>query len=122
MDTIDEKIRQALNQADQQVLDQFGLEPGPMDLVLMSFRSSQWWLTAGMWLFGFAIFAVMVYCAVQYFAADDLKTSLSWGLGILLCGMGIVIVKIGAWHQMQTQALLREIKRLELRWLASMDK
>lgn len=122
MNEIDEKIRQALNAEDQKILDQFGGDPGPLDLVMQSFRSNQWWFIAGIWLFGFAAFALMVYCAVSYFAAEDLKTSLGWGIGILLCGMCLVIVKIGAWQQLQTQVLLREIKRLELRWLASMEK
>jgi hypothetical protein len=122
MNDIDEKIRRALSSADQKVLDQFGAEPGPFDMVMLSFRSSQWWMAAGIWIFGFALFVLMLFFASRYFAADELKTSLSWGIGILLCGMGLVIMKIGGWQQMQTQVLLREIKRLELRWIASLEK
>jgi hypothetical protein len=122
MNDIDEKIRKALNAEDQKILDQFGAEPGPIGLVLETFKGSQWWFTAGIWFFGFAVFALFLYFTFNYFAAEDIKTSLSWGIGILLCGMAMVIVKIGAWQQMQTQNLMREIKKLELRWLASMQQ
>ena len=121
MNEIDEKIRQALNAEDQKVLDQFGDEPGLVGMVTGSFKGNQWWFTAGMWISGLLAFAVMVYCTLNYFAAEDLKSSLSWAMGIMLCGMIIVIVKIGSWQQMQMQTLMREIKRLELRWMASVE-
>jgi len=121
MNEIDEKIRQALNAEDQKILDQFGDEPGLVGMVANSFKGSQWWFTTGMWVFGLLAFALLVYCLLNYFSADDLKSSLSWALGVLLCGMSIVTVKIGAWQQMQTQTLTREIKRLELRWMASLE-
>ena len=122
MNDIDERIRHALNSEDQKILDQFGADPGPIGLVLDTFKGSQWWFATGMWIFGFAVFALLLYFGFNYLAADDVKESLTWSIGILLCGMSMVIVKIGAWQQMQTQTLMREIKRLELRWLASMKQ
>ena len=121
MNEIDEKIRHALNAEDQKILDQFGDDPGPIGMVVDTFKGSQWWFTTGIWIFGFAAFGFMVYCGVNYFAAEDLRSSQTWALGIVISGMALVIVKIGAWQQMQTQALLREIKRLELRWMNSVD-
>ena len=121
MNEIDEKIRQALNDEDQKILDQFGDEPGLFSMVANSFKGGQWWFTTGMWVFGMLAFAVLVYCLLNYLSADDPKASLSWALGILLCGMALVTVKIGAWQQMQMQTLMREIKRLELRWMVTQE-
>jgi len=122
MNDIDEKIRQALDSEDQKILDQFGADPGPVGMVLDSFKGNQWWFTTGIWIFGFAVFALLIYFAVNYFAATDIKTSMTWGFAVMLCGMGMVIVKIGAWQQMQSQIIMREIKRLELRWLSSLKQ
>lgn len=122
MNDIDEKIKRALNAEDQKILDQFGTDPGPLEMTLATFRGSQWWFSAGIWLLGIIVFLALVYCTLNFIAVSDLKASLTWGMGMLFCGFGLVIAKIGAWQQMQTQVLLREIKRLELRWLASMDK
>jgi hypothetical protein len=119
MTDIDDKIREALNADDQKVLDQFGSDPGPISMMLDTFRGKQWWFTVAIWIFGFSFFVLMIVFGQKYFAAEDLKTSLTWGIAFLLCGMGMVIVKVGAWQLMQTQMLLREIKRLELRWLQS---
>lgn len=122
MNDIDEKIRRALNAEDQKILDQFGAEPGPIGMVLETFKGNQRWFTTGIWLFGFAVFALFLYFGSNYFAAENIMERQTWGIGMLLCGMAFVITKIGAWQQMQTQTLMREIKRLELRWLASMKQ
>ena len=122
MTNIDDKIREALNAEDQKILDQFGNDPGPISMMLDTFQGSQWWFTAAIWIFGLSAFALMVFFGERYLAAEDLKTSMNWGIGILLSAMVLVIVKIGAWQQMQTQMLLREFKRLELRWLQSERK
>lgn len=118
MNTIDQKIRQALSEEDRRELDQMGDGFDPLSLAVLSFKGSQRINTLLLWLGGFGIFALLLYCGFRYFAVDDLKVSLSWGIGILLCGMGIVIVKVISWQLMQTQLLMREIKRLELRMLS----
>ena len=119
MTDIDKKIQEALNSEDQKILDQFGADPGPVKMALQTFRGGQWWFTAGIWAFGFVMFGLMIFCLLNYTAAEGVEARLNWGIAMVFCGLGLVIVKIGAWQQMQTQLLLREIKRLELRWLAS---
>ena len=119
MSDIDKKIQQALNHEDQKILDQFGSDPGPIGMALQTFRGGQWWFTAGIWVFGLVVFGLLVLCTLNYFNSDELDARLTWGITMLFCGLGLVIVKIGAWQQMQTQLLLREVKRLELRWMTS---
>ena len=118
MNNIDQKIRQALSEEDRRELDQLGDSFDPLSLAVLSFKGSQRFNTVLLWLGGFGIFALLVYCGFRYFAVDDLKDSLSWGIAIVLCGMGMVIVKVTSWQLMQTQILTREIKRLELRMLS----
>ena len=117
MTDIDEKIRQALSEEDQKALDRMGEDYDPLGLALMAFKGNQRSNTILIWTMGLVIFLVLLYCGYRYFAVEDLKDSLTWGLAVLLCGMSMVIVKIIAWQMMQTQILIREIKRLELRLL-----
>jgi len=118
---LDQRIRQALDEEDQKLFDQLSPDPGPIDLAVDSFRGGQWWFTAGIWSFGVVVFAVLVYCTLKFLAAPSVESRLDWGIAMVFCGLGLVIVKIGAWQQMQTQLLRREIRRLELRWLAALD-
>jgi len=122
MNDIDEKIRKALNAEDQKILDDFGEDLGPLDMVVQSFKGKQWWIMAMLYFWGIVTFGVMIFCTMNYFNTNDLKESMSWGIGILLCGMMFTIVKITGWQQLQNQAIVREIKRLELRWMNSMDQ
>ena len=122
MNDIDEKIRRALNAEDQKILDEYADDLGPLDMVAMSFKGKQRWIMAMLYIWGVVFFGVMIFCTVRYFNTDDLKESLSWAIGILLCGMFLSIVKITGWQQLQNQAMIREIKRLELRWMNSVDQ
>jgi len=118
MSDIDQKIRQALNEEDRKEMDRLSDNYSPFDLAALPFKGNQRATNMLIWLIGFVSFLVLLYCGYQYFAAEELKESLSWALGILLSGMSIVIAKVIAWQIMQTQVLIREIKRLELRILS----
>jgi len=118
MTDIDEKIRQALSEEDRKALDRMGDSNDPFGLALLAFKGNQRSSAILIWIFGFVIFGLLLYCGYRYFAVDDLKQSLTWGIGVVLCGLSMVIVKVIAWQMMQTQVLIREVKRLELRLLS----
>lgn len=118
MTDIDQKIRETLSEEDHKALEQMGDSYDPLDLALLAFKGNQRTSTALIWLMGFVFFAVLLYCGYRYFAVDDLMERLTWGLAVMLSGMSVVIVKVISWQMMQTQVLIREIKRLELRLLS----
>lgn len=118
MTDIDEKIRQALSEEDQKALDRMGDRYDPFDLSLLAFKGGQRSSAVIVWTLGFVSFALLIYCGYRYFAVDDLKESLTWGIGVVLCSLSIVVAKVIAWQMMQTQVLIREVKRLELRLLS----
>lgn len=59
-------------------------------------------------------FALFVYCTVQFFNTDVTNEMLKWGIGGLVFLFGVSMLKIFAWMQMDKNALLREMKRLEI--------
>ena len=122
MSNIDEQIRRALSEDDQRVIAELQDEVGLFDMLGMVLRGKQAWLTWYMWIMGFAVFVFGVYCFMQFLDAEDLKTSLLWMLGINVGISIIVIIKVVGWMQMSKLELIREIKRLELRLISSMDK
>lgn len=119
MSDIDQKIRQALSEEDRKAIDRMEDNYDPLELALLGFKGSQRIGNAVVWILGFVFFFLLLYCGYRYFAVDNMKESLTWAVAMLLCGMSIVIVKIIASQVMQTQVLIREIKRLELRVLTS---
>jgi hypothetical protein len=59
-------------------------------------------------------FALFVYCTVQFFNTDVTNEMLKWGIGGLVFLFGVSMLKIFSWMQMDKNALLREMKRLEI--------
>lgn len=115
MNSIDEQIRKALAAEDQKAIDEIDEEAGLFEMIGMSFKGKQAWLSYYMYGMGMVIAGAGVYFLFQYFATTDIKNSLSWGLAIIACMLTISMIKIMAWQQMQKIELMREIKRLEMR-------
>ena len=123
MSNIDEEIRKALTQEDQKSLaDLKDNEMGVFEALALSFQGKQAWVTWYSYILGFAAFFAGVYCATRFFATEDLKLSLAWALGIIVCLFMLAIIKVIGWQQLLKHELLREIKRLEMRLLLSQSE
>ena len=123
MSTIDEEIRKALEEEDQQALAQIDDEAGLFEIVGMSLHGKQAWLTLYMWAMGFIAFVMGVYCFLQFRETSEVMDALMWTIGIIVCIFILAITKMISWTHMQKLELMREIKRLEARvMLALADK
>ncbi len=60
------------------------------------------------------IFGLLIYCATQFFNVQDTNELIKWSVGLILCVVFHSMIKLYIWMQMDKNALLREIKRLEL--------
>lgn len=112
-ENIDELIKQALSEEESEYLQKLGdqslLEEG-LDL----FKGRRGWIS--IWI-GFVIFVVFIgsiYCAVQFFAVTEVKELMIWGGGFFFGMFMVTSLKIWAWMQMDRNAIIRELKRLEL--------
>lgn len=121
MKDIDEQIRQALSQEDQELLANSENEAGLFDLVGMSFKGKKAWMTWYMWIMGFVVFFLGLYALNLFLGEADLKTSIGWALVIIACMFVLMLIKIISWQQMNKLEIMRELKRLELRILSKQD-
>jgi len=115
MSKIDDELKSRLNSKDQKAVDELDREGGLTDLVSLSFSGTGSWITYYMYFVGFAAFFAAVYLYVNFAATADIKTSLAYGIGIVICVLVLVMVKILSWQNMQRLELLRELKRIEMR-------
>lgn len=122
MNDIDEKIRQALSQEDQKLIDEIDDEAGLFDIVAMTFKGKNAWMTWNMWIMGFVVFVVGLMFVQRYLNADDLKESLNWALAIITCLVLMVIIKVISWLQLMRTEVMREIKRLEMRVMLALEQ
>jgi hypothetical protein len=114
MNTIDDAIRSALSEEDARLLERFRADlPLPQQLG-DTFRGHMGVWNAISWVMGFVIFALGLYCAWRFLQAPAVEPMLRWGVGLLLCAMAVLGIKLFSWMELEKNAIVREVKRLEL--------
>ncbi len=114
---IDEVIKQALSDEESEFLERLG-EQSLMEEGLGLLKGRRGWIS--IWI-GFVILVVFIgsiYSLVQFFDANEVKELMIWGGGFFLGIFMVTALKIWAWMQMDRNAIIREIKRLEVQLTA----
>jgi hypothetical protein len=62
----------------------------------------------------FALFGAFLYCAWHMFATTDARDTVLWSVGAILTMLGVAMLKMHFWMEMNKNLVLREVKRLEL--------
>nr|WP_321234247.1 DUF6768 family protein [uncultured Psychroserpens sp.] len=113
MEDIDQLIKDTLTQEEAKFYDELE-EQSVLGMVGGLFRGKNKWIIILMNIMTLIFFGLFIYCVVNFFDTTDSKELLKWGLGSLVFLIGVSMLKVFAWMQMDKNAILREMKRLEL--------
>ncbi|GJL92158.1 DUF6768 family protein [Hyphococcus sp.] len=113
MDDLDRKIEAALTAEDRALLEQFG-EQGLFAQAFGVFTGKQGWIALMATIVTFVIFAAAVYCGWKFYNADAALEATRWGAGAIMLMIMTGFLKIWFWLRMESNRVLREVKRLEL--------
>ncbi|NJO13508.1 MAG: hypothetical protein HC872_08645 [Gammaproteobacteria bacterium] len=67
-----------------------------------------------MWIAGLALLVVAVYCGWQFVTQTDSRSMQLWGAGATLSAFAVGMIKLWFFMELQRNAILREVKRVEL--------
>lgn len=113
MNRLDQAIRQSLSAEDAAFLAKFE-DQSPFHEALGTF-SGKWGLMnifAAVLTFG--MFAVAVCCALNAINAGAARETILWSAGGIVAMVGVAMLKMYFWMEMNRNVTLRELKRLEL--------
>ena len=110
---IDKLIKETLSQEEAKFYDDLK-EQNIFEMVVGIFQGKNKWIMYLMNFMTLIFFGLFVYCTVQFFNTTTTNEMLKWGIGGLVFLFGVSMLKIFAWMQMDKNAILREIKRLEI--------
>jgi len=113
MEDIDQLIKDTLTQEESKFYDSLE-EQNVVGMVGGLFTGKNKWIIILMNVMTLLFFSLFVYCAINFFDANETNELLKWGIGSLVFLIGVSMLKIFAWMQMDKNAILREMKRLEL--------
>ena len=111
---LDDLIRETLRQDETDLLQRLE-EPSLRTMLGDVFTGRLRWL---MILTGFVIFVfflLAVWAGIRFFSADEVAEMIRWGALMFLFAMSVSFMKIFHWMEMERFAIVREVKRVELR-------
>lgn len=115
----DDEIDKLIADEEAALLSQIDSEPGYFAQLGSAFQGRTGWVNMVLMTAQTLLFLAGSYATWQFFEAGDMLAALRWGLpGATLLLMAL-IVKLALWPAIQTNRILRAMKRLEL---ALMDK
>ena len=110
---IDKIIYETLSREEADFYNQLG-EQSMMEMALDVYTGKDKWLKILLAILTFTFFAVFIYCTFQFFNTEVIAEMIRWlAIGLLFFGLTMSL-KIWQWMQMERNAILREIRRIEL--------
>ena len=113
MKDIDQLIKETLTQEEAKFYDDLD-EQNLLEMLGGLFNTKHRWLIILMNLVTVIAFGFLIYCVIQFLNTDNTNELIKWFAGASLCTLFMGMTKLFAWMQMDKNAVLREIKRLEL--------
>ena len=114
MRDLDTLIDEALDDEERQLLRQIGEDPGFFAQLFGIFSGSTGWVHALMMVVQTALFVAGAWAAWMFFLAADPLAAIRWGLPAAVLLLMALIIKLSLWPTIQTNRVIRELKRLEL--------
>jgi hypothetical protein len=112
MNDIDQKIQAALRgQTGGETL--LG-EPNIAEQVIVAFRGRNRWLNTLTVVLSVGFTLALVWAALRFYEAESVAAQLRWGGLSLLFLLMVSFMKVWFWLEMQSNRILRELKRVEL--------
>ncbi|MEO1434905.1 MAG: DUF6768 family protein [Bacteroidota bacterium] len=112
MRKIDELIEQALSEEERNYFHQLD-EQNLWQMIGGLFRGKLGWVSVMALMMSGTFFALFIVSVVRLVQADDLLLAFKWGIATVIFFLMTQILKIWQWMQLDKNALLRELKRLE---------
>jgi hypothetical protein len=113
MDDLDRQIEAALSAEDRAILEKFG-EQGVFTQWFGVYDGAMRGMAVFATILTFALFLAAVYCGRQFLVADEAIVAARWGAGTMLLMVMVGFLKLWFWMRLESNRVLREIKRLEL--------
>ena len=117
MEEIDQLIKETLSKEEAAFYDSLE-EQNLFEMLFGQFNGKNAWFLMIINIMIIAFIGLFFYSLFQFFKVETIEELVRWGTGALLFLLSVGILKIYAWMQMDKNAILRELKRMELQILS----
>ena len=110
---IDQMVRTSLSDQDARHYDELD-EQGIFQMWFGLFKGKNAWINILLNVMIIVFFAALIYCGDHFLDATTSEDLIKWGFWTLISFLCITNLKTYAWMQMDKNAILRQVKRLQL--------
>ncbi len=121
MEEIDQLIKETLSKEEAAFYDSLE-EQNLFDMLIGLFKGKNAWFLIATNIMFFIFLGLFVYCCIHFFNVESVEELMKWGFGSLMFLLSLSMLKIYSWLQMDKNAILREMKRLELQVMSLSGK
>lgn len=114
MTDLDQAIRESLSSEDVKLFDRLGADQALHRQVLATFEGQLRWFNTAGWIAGLVLFGIASVSAWRFVQAQELGEMLRWAAASALAFGGLALIKVWFWLELQKNAIVREVKRLEV--------
>jgi len=114
MSKLDDAIHQALTEEDKDFLARFEKEPNSIEQMTSVFRGPLAWIYIAFVIAAVILAPIGLFALVQFINATELRPLFHWGLATVGILVILSVVRMVFFMQINTNRVLRELKRLEL--------
>jgi len=113
MSNLDDEIAKALSAEDLALSKQFE-DVGLYGHFKSLFRGKDAWVSVMSIIFGTILNVLFIYAGWKFFTVVDINSKLLWGGGAWFFATMVAFMKVWFWMRMESNRVIRELKRLEL--------
>jgi len=113
MEDIDKLIKETLTAEEAKFYDELE-EQNLLEMIGGIFNTKNRWMIIAMNIVNIIAFGILIYCIIQFLNTENTNELIKWFVAGFVCLNFMTMIKLFSWMQMDKNALLREIKRLEL--------
>lgn len=114
MRDLDKMIDEALDTEERELLRSIGEEPGFFAQMFGLFSGTAAWINVLLMVVQAVFFFAGVWAAWNFFESADALTAVRWGIPAAVLLLTGLIIKLSMWPTLQTNRVIRELKRVEL--------
>jgi hypothetical protein len=112
-ENFDDLAREALSQEEFEFMTN-AEEQNIFEMLMGLYKGKQKWLSVYIMIVILFAFGFTVFCAVRFFQVEEMKEMMIYGAGGFLGLLLTAMLKFWFWLQIDNNAILRELKRIEL--------
>ncbi|MEP0985775.1 DUF6768 family protein [Ekhidna sp.] len=112
-DEIDQMIKEALSEDEKELFNSYD-EQGMLEMFGVLFHGKMRWLNGLTFVIQLMMLGFAVYFGFRFFGTTETIEMLQFGAGFFTMMMGVSMIKIFHFMEMNKNATIREIKRMEL--------